>query len=392
MSTAGRAPVALPDELPHRAAPSPEEILAAGAVAPRTQNILKRYLADGPTTDGQWTFERLLTIPGFGQRALDDVVAALGARRPAAGGGHGTRRGHRYLDDEIAEVLATRQRRGGWIPTPLLDRALTIIAEQLPASESDLSRRVAAAGLARGPVDLARIERAARFRDAAPPFSVLRREGFVVAVPAGKLSVAATIHGLAVRAVVNWGLALAARIAFLSSAEDLAFVTAVLEAKSSFRWLDERLGWFWFETDRSPLVRAIAKVLQVAEAVDLDDLSEALFRRWAPENVPSRRALQTLCAQVPLFRVRRGSVSLSTPPDGTNPLSAADEAVVGVFQRFGPMVEGHRLPDIASALGVGCAQLGRSLRASPFVLESRPGMFRLVGASERANARTLDAV
>src|SRR4051812_25103631 len=102
MSMAGRAPGALLDELPQRAAPSPEEILAAGAVAPRTQNILKRYLADGPTTEGQWTFGRLLTIPGFGQRALDDVVAALGARRPAASN-HGTRRGHRFLDDEISE-------------------------------------------------------------------------------------------------------------------------------------------------------------------------------------------------------------------------------------------------------------------------------------------------
>jgi hypothetical protein len=384
MSTAGRAQRALPEELPARASPSPQEILAAGAVAPRTQNILKRYLADGPTTEGEWTFGRLLTIPGFGQRALDDVVAALGSPRPTH---HPGRRGHRYLDDEIAEVLATRQRRGGWIPTPLLDRALAVIAEDLPASETELSRRIAGAGLARGGVDLARIERAARFRDAAPPFSVLRRDGFVVAVPPGKLAVAATIHGLAVRAVVNWGLALASRIAFLASAEDLGFVTAVLEAKSSFRWLDDRLGWFWFETERSPLVRAIAKVLQVAVAVDLDDLAEALFRRWAPENVPSRRALQALCGQVALFRVRRGSVSLATPPDGSNPLSPADEAVIGLFQRFGPTVEGHRLPDIATAVGMGCAQLGRALRASPFVLESRPGLFRLVGASERNGSR-----
>jgi hypothetical protein len=385
-SMAGRAPRALPD-VPTRPAPSPEEILAAGTVAPRTQNILKRYLADGPTTDGQWTLARLLTIPGFGQRALDDVVAALGSR--TAPNQPGARRAPRFLDDEIAEVLATRQRRGGWIPTPLLDRALAVIAERLPASEAELSRRIAAVGLARGPVDLARIERAARFRDTAPPFSVLRREGFVVAVPAGKLSVAATIHGLAVRAVVNWGLALVARIAFLASAEDLPFVTAVLEAKASFRWLDERLGWFWFETDRSPLVRAIAKVLQVAPAVDLDDLAEALFRRWAPENVPSRRALQTLCGQVALFRVRRGSVSLATPSEASSALSPTDEAVIGLFQRFGPMVEGHRLPDIASALGMGCTQLGRALRASPFVLESRPGLFRLVGMPERTNGRAV---
>jgi hypothetical protein len=216
----------------------------------------------------------------------------------------------------------------------------------------------------------------------APPFSVLRRDGFVIAVPAGKLNAAATIHGLAVRAVVNWGLALVARIAFLANTEDHAFVTAVLQAKETFRWLDERLGWFWFETERSPLVRAIAKVLPVAVAVDIDELTEALFRRWAPENVPSRRALQALCAQVPAFRIRRGTVSLASPPEQPPTLSGVDEAVVGVFKRFGPAVEGYRLPEIAAAMGMGVAQLGRALRASPFVLEPRPGVFRLLGAPD----------
>jgi hypothetical protein len=126
--------------------------------------------------------------------------------------------------------------------------------------------------------------------------------------------------------------------------------------------------------------------------VDLDDLAEALFRRWAPENVPSRRALHALCGQVALFRVRRGIVSLAAAPsEGSSPLSPSDEAVVSLFERFGPMVEGHRLPDIAVAMGIGVGQLGRQLRASPFVFESRPGLFRLVGAAERGNGRALDA-
>jgi len=377
MSTA-RASRALAAEIPHRTAPSPEEILAALEVQPRTQNILRRYLADAPVVEGEWTFERLLGIPGFGRRALDDVMSALASQRgaPASAG----RRRHRLLETEVAEILSTRQRRAEWPPTPLLDRTLELIASQLPASEADLSKRVVSAGLARAPVDLARIERAARFRDTPPPFAVLRRDGFVIAVPGGKLALAATIHGLAVRAVVNWGMAQVGRIAFLSNADDSAFVTAVLSAKDSFRWLDDRLGWFWFESERSPLVRAIAKVLQVAPAVDLDDLTAALFRRWAPENVPSRRALQALCAQVPLFRVRRNTVSLANPGDAS--LTPSDRSVVTLFQDFGPLIEGHRLPEIAAAVNLPTAQLGRHLRASPFVLEPSPGVFRLVGSPE----------
>jgi hypothetical protein len=379
MSTA-RATRALAADLPHRSAPSPEEILAAMEVQPRTQNILRRYLADAPVTEGAWTFERLMLIPGFGKRALDDVMAALAHR---GSGPPPSRRRHRLLENEVNEILATRQRRAEWPPTPLLDRALELIGRELPASEAELSKRVVAAGLARAPVDLARIERAARFRDTPPPFAVLRREGFVVAIPTTKLTQAATIHGLAVRSVVNWGMAQISRIAFLSNAEDASFVTAVLTAKDTFRWLDERLGWFWFESDRSPLVRSIAKVLQVAPAVDLDDLTAALFRRWAPENVPSRKALQALCAQVPLFRVRRNTVALATPGDAA--LSPSDQAVVSLFNDFGPQIEGHRLPEIADALGVPCAQLGRNLRSSPFVLEPAPGVFRLVGAIHADN-------
>jgi hypothetical protein len=374
MSSA-RATRALAAEIPHRTAPSPEEILAALEVQPRTQNILRRYLADGPVLEGEWTFDRLMKIPGFGRRALDDVMAALS--QPGSGSSTGRRR-HRLLEHEVTEILSTRQRRAEWPPTPILDRALELIAEQLPASEADLSKRIISAGLARTPVDLARIERAARFRDTPPPFAVLRREGFVLAVPGGKLALAATIHGLSVRAVVNWGMAQVGRIAFLSNADDASFVTAVLAAKDSFRWLDERLGWFWFESERSPLVRAIAKVLQVAPAVELEDLTAALFRRWAPENVPSRKALQALCAQVPLFRVKRNTIALAAP-SGTQ-LSPADQSVVTLFQDFGPLIEGHRLPDIAATLGVPCAQLGRNLRGSPFVLEPSPGVFRLVGA------------
>src|SRR3954470_21455143 len=211
MSTA-RAARVLAAEIPHRTAPSPEEILAALEVQPRTQNILRRYLADAAVTEGEWTIERLLTIPGFGRRALDDVMSAMTDQRGHSGGAG--RRRHRLLETEVAEILSTRQRRAEWPPTPLLDRALELIAAQLPASEADLSKRIVSAGLARTPVDLARIERAVRFRDTPPPFSVLRRDGFVIAVPSGKLTLAATIHGLAVRAVVNWGMAQVGRIGF----------------------------------------------------------------------------------------------------------------------------------------------------------------------------------
>ncbi len=283
----------------------------------------------------------------------------------------------RYLDDELAELLSIRQR--GPRPSPLLDRALAFIGAHIPASEGEISRRLIAAGLARGPLDLARIERAARYAETAPPFAVLRRDGFVLAVPASTLALASTAYRLAVRAIVHCGLALVRRIAFQANSDDLPLVTGILAAKDSFRWLDRPLGWFWFENEQSSLVRAIEKVLRVAGSARLDDLSNALFRRWAADNVPSRRALSALCHQAPRLRVTGHVVSLATPHSGDGALSPIEETLVSLFRRCGPRLESYRLHEIAGALGMACAQLGRALRSSPFVLEPQPGIFRLIG-------------
>src|SRR5215213_1425314 len=133
MSMLGRAAVrSAPSELLRLPSPSPEEILSTLPVKPRTYNSLRRYVA-GRSGDGTWSFGRLLQIPGFGTRALADVLQALDARsglpRPIPRGEH------RFLEDELGEVLAARPARRPQLSTPLLQRALTVVASRLPASE-----------------------------------------------------------------------------------------------------------------------------------------------------------------------------------------------------------------------------------------------------------------
>jgi hypothetical protein len=300
----------------------------------------------------------------------------------------------RRLNDEITDLLAARgtQRLA---PTPLLNRAVQIIARRLPASSPEIHRRLVAARLVREqePVDLAQIERAARFCTIPVRFSILRRDGFAVAVLPAQLPAATTVYGLAIRAVVNWGLALMSRITFQADVANPGFAKAILSARPNFDWLDKGRGWFWFRSERNPLVRAIEKVLHVAGGpVALDDLFASLFRRWTPDNVPSRRALHAICQQASRLRVNAGMVDLAAgkapEPDDTahpaglasNPLSASEQAVVMLFRHYGPRVEGHRLPELGAALGISAGPLGRVLRASPFVLETHPGIFRLVGS------------
>src|SRR5688500_18537829 len=231
MSTLGRGSRSAPAEVLRLQSPSPEEILSTLPVKPRTYNSLRRYVT-GRAADGSWSFGRLLEIPGFGTRALADVLAALDARsglplaaaRPLDRGRHGT------LEDELGELLAARPGRRPDLQTPLLRRALMLISARLPASEAQVIRRLQQAGLSREPVDLGRIERAARFTDAPVNFAVLRREGLVLAVQTERLRLASLTYALSVRAVVSFGLALLRRIGFLARTDDLAFVRAVLTA------------------------------------------------------------------------------------------------------------------------------------------------------------------
>jgi hypothetical protein len=376
MSTAGRSSRSAPAEVLRLPSPSPEEILSTLPVKPRTYNSLRRYVA-GRTADVGWSFGRLLQIPGFGARALEDVLGALDTRgeRPRITGGNG----HRFLDDELAELLSARPARRPQLATPLLRRALQVISTRLPGSEAQVMRWLQASGLARGPVDLGRLERAARFCDTAVTFAVLRREGLVLAVQPERLRLASLIYALAIRSVVSFGLALVRRIAFLARTEDLAFVRTVLTARESFQWLDRRVGWFWFGNLNSQLVRTIDNILSVAGDVPLRELAHGLFRRWAPDNAPTRRTLRTLCSRIGTLEMRGNAVRLRQR-EGAGLLPERERALLQLFQTCGPQIEGYRLPEICQRMGLDAGPLCRQLRASPFVVERRPGVFRLIGS------------
>jgi hypothetical protein len=375
MSSLGRAVRSAPSELLRLPSPSPEEILSTLPVKPRTYNSLRRYVA-GRAGDGSWSFGRLLQIPGFGTRALADVLQALDARsglpRPIE------RSEHRFLEDELGELLAARPSRRPQLSTPLLQRALVVVASRLPASEEQVMQRLRRAGLTRGSVDLGRIERAARFSDAPVAFAVLRREGLTLAVQPERLRLASLTYALAVRQVVSFGLALLRRIGFLARTEDLNFVRAVLTAKDTFEWLDRRVGWFRFGNGSSQLVRTIESILTVAGPVPLKELAHVLFRRWAPDNAPSGRTLRALCSQIPSLRLDGNMVALGNQGAPAT-LPERERTVLKLFESCGPQIEGHRLHEIGQRLGLAAGPLGRQLRASPFVVEPRPGVFRLIG-------------
>ena len=103
-----------------------------------------------------------------------------------------------------------------------------------------------------------------------------------------------------------------------------------------------------------------------------------LFRRWAPDNAPSGRTLRALCSQIPSLHLDGNMVALSNQGAPAT-LPERERTVLKLFESCGPQIEGHRLHEIGQRMGLAAGPLGRQLRASPFVVEPRPGVFRLIG-------------
>jgi hypothetical protein len=216
-----------------RAAPAPAEILETLTIGRRTQNVLRRFLAGTPA-HGAWTYGRLALIPGFGLASLVDVLEAE------------TRARARAPEPKRPDILPFPASSRGRTKEDDLTQAIALVRRVLPASEATIRQRLEAAGIGAGLLDLAQLERAARFARRPVPFAVLRREKLTLAVPAERLTLATALHTLAVRAVLCFGLASARVIAFRAGTEELGFVRRVLSARIGFAWLDRRREWFWY--------------------------------------------------------------------------------------------------------------------------------------------------
>lgn len=364
-----------------RPAPSPAEILRDIPLPPKVRDALERAVLHEPL-EGAWTVGRLLAIPGFGLRSLQDAVATAVRLRQAAS--HPPEQ-PTLLEDELAPFLVARPRLWPRPPTPLLERAIELIGQMAPASEQMILEALRAHGVARGEISLAQIERASRFVEAPIPYSILRRGDVCLAVPGADLALTQRVYGLAVRTVVSWGLARLGHLAEQAGTDRLDFVKTVVSARPSFRWLVPATGWFWFESDDARLVRSIEKVLTVSAPISLATLARAVFQRRPSAFVPPLSVLEALCRQVPRFRVDdTGHVRLADPEPLL--LSEEDKSLIDLFRLSGPRIDARQAQNLAQSLGLSADRLLRRLGLALFVIEQPPGVFQLVSDEQPENA------
>ncbi len=365
-----------------RPAPSPADILRDIPLLPRVRVSLERAMLHEPP-EGDWTVGRLLAIPGFSLRTLHDAVEAASQLRQAA---LHPPHSPTTLEDELAPLLAARPRLWPRPPTPLLEQAIALIGQLAPASEAAILASFVKSGLARGEVTLAQIERASRFVEAPIPYAILRRGDLCLVIPNSDLALTQRVYGLAVRTVVSWGLARVGHLAEQAGTERTGFVTAVVKARPSFRWLAESSGWFWFESKDARLVHSIEKVLAVSSRISAATLSRAVFQRRPSEFVPPLSVLEALCRQVPHFAWdSTGHVQLACP----EPLLLSDEdrGLIDLFRARGPRIEAQQCQSLAQTVGLTADRLLRRLAVALFVIEQPPGVFQLV-SEEQPEAAT----
>jgi hypothetical protein len=320
----------------------------------RTANTLRRALSDG--AEGPWTLKRYLNVPRFGGRAVVDLLAAAEAH----GGGASAR-----------EIVTER----------IADRALTIIARQLPISEKRVNEDLVACG-APSPFDLRDLVHATVGRGQIALFHVLEIGGSRIALRLSQLSAARAAYRVAVRSTESWGATTIQAVASLidavpGSASAESFVEQVLIDLPAFRWIDRSNGWFWLVGRRNPLLDDLRGILSVSSRLPLSRLWSALFhiRRGG---APAPETLGRICAEIPGIRIVGGELLFDGRLERSEHLTDTEVRLVTILEAARGSLPLAQLRRTIQAMGLSWTPASHSLRTSPLFTTSDENLVRLL--------------
>jgi hypothetical protein len=410
----GRVESLLRDRWPHPWAariqlPNPSALVHAVPIEGRTYTLLRRR-TDGVAQDGPWTVAQYLEIKGFGARALVDVLCAWQAqssplarplRHPSDRPNpltivslplelswidqwHRRRCNSRGPDRPVGDDPRTRG-------TPLLDRALTLIAAALPLSSAAAQRLLrddepaAAQGATSAQVSPDELSAAAVRLGRPAPFRRIRGGDADLLVRWCDVDAARAVHNIAVRMTFDWGIpqigAVADRLAVLHGLRrDPSFIEQVLRAHPDFGWLDRADGWFWLRRRSSRLHDDLAKIFSVTTEVSLRILRTLLFRHRPTPQRPTLTALATALDELPGIAVTCDRVTVPARLDAQIHLSRTERDLVPIFAQDGLVVPAHALRRMGHWGSSSWQEIDRVVRTSPLFQRSLAG-YQLVGAA-----------
>ncbi|HEX4406451.1 MAG TPA: hypothetical protein VH560_16545 [Polyangia bacterium] len=268
----------------------------------------------------------------------------------------------------------------------LLTELAALIADRLPLRPEQLSELAALPEDAR---EASAVVRLFQSWNAPVPFRHVRRGGADILVAPTSFASADALVSAALQTIQRAGLcrvsAVVERVRSFAATElDARAAARVLATLPCFRWLDEPTGWFSLVGTTSLVASAIGKMLFVADAVSLGDLSRGLAK-FGKGLVPPLPILKRYLGDVLGCDVEDGCVRRG-PSFEPTPLGSTERIIVESLRQNGGARARLELRRQLFAEGVAPTTLRELLRTSPLFLATKRDV-RLVGRSSVEAAR-----
>jgi hypothetical protein len=273
---------------------------------------------------------------------------------------------------------------------PILEQALRLISEQLPAGATETESKIAAHGLSDGALPLEAISNLAGLFGRKAGFSVATGGTKRFAVGPSFQRLPGLIVRVAKRSVQRFGVAtlddVAAQVAEhvrgVASAALTGLAKEVLGNHEGLQWLDSEGRWFWVSSvQRNRLLNQIRKIVSVAPRVHVSELREGVRRHPRMQGfAPPRVVLLELCRRVRGYRVEGDWIVGDPHPDWRKVLGRVEQALVSVLEEHGPLMDRAKLEAHCLGRGMKKSTFYVSLDTSPVIARFARGVYGLRGA------------
>jgi len=315
-------------------------------------------------------------------------------------------RGGGSLQAVGSEIGLTRERvrqivtaSSEWLTTarpalPTLDRAITLVADCMPAAAGEIEAELRFQRLTSGLFRLEGIVAAAQLLGRQVPFSITEVEGERL-VHAPDIPSVDRIVRTARRVIFHWGMAtLSSVVAEVSKAEsrlcDRKLVESALGCLRGFHWLDQSADWFWLSSERNNRVlNRMRKILSVANPIHISELRAGIVRDYRMRGFsPPKRVLLEFCRQAPGLSVNNETVKAVPAVRSGDVLSEIEKDIVHMLSDHGGTMAASQFKSVCLDMGVNGQTFYYNLVSSPIISRYGGGVYGLIGSGQRSGRDT----
>jgi hypothetical protein len=275
---------------------------------------------------------------------------------------------------------------------PVMDRALALVEERLPAAADALEAELRQRGWTAVGMTLESLAVAARLLGRQADFRVVkiipqRKDSPRLAVRAEQIDAVLAIVDAVKKDVYFHGLATIRQVersvaARFPGCVGTELVRQTLLLMEGFSWLDEKSGWFRLEgIGKHGLPKTIDKVLAVAGSVTVGQLRAAMGRnRRLWKESPPESVLLQFCRSTAGVTVRGEQIISDPPRDWRKSLTGVELKLVSVLTQHGPVMERGEMEDICVGDGMNRFSFHAFVSWSPVIVQLGHSVYGLLGA------------